>query len=83
MATSAGRDWPPYRAAWDKAKRMAEFEHKLSFFQARMYRDTELAKTAVRKDPSPENAIRLCNVLDGMEKYRPDETEKARKSDEA
>ena len=48
-----------------------------------MYKDTELAKAAVRKDPSPENAIRLCNVLDGLEKYRPDETEKARKSDEA
>ena len=70
-------------AAWDKAKRTAEFERKLAFFQAQMYKDTELAKAAVRKDPSPENAIRLCNVLDGLEKYRPDETEKARKSDEA
>lgn len=61
-------------AAWDRAKRTADFESKLAFFHARQYRDTERAKTAVRKNPSPENAIRLCNVLDGLEKYRPDET---------
>lgn len=60
--------------AWDKAKRTAELERKLAFFHARLYKDTEMAKTAVRKDPSPENAIRLCNVLDGLEKYRPEET---------
>lgn len=60
-------------AAWDKAKRTAEFDRKLTFFHARLYKDTELAKTAVRKDPSPENALRLCNVLDGLEQYRPEE----------
>lgn len=59
--------------AWDRAKRTAEFERKLAFFHARLYKDTELAATAVRKDPSPENAIRLVNVLDGLEQYRPDE----------
>ncbi len=60
-------------AAWDKAKCTVEFERKLSYFHARLYKDTEMAKTAVRKDPSPENAVRLCNVLDGLERYRPDE----------
>ncbi len=60
--------------AWDKAKRTAEFERNLAFFQARVYKDSEGAKTAVRKDPSPENALRLCNVLDGLERYRPEET---------
>ena len=60
--------------AWDKAKRTAEFECKLAFFHAQLYKDTEGAKTAVRKNPSPENAIRLCNVLDGLEKCRPEET---------
>ena len=60
--------------AWDKAKRTAEFERKLALFQARVYKDSESAKTAVRKDPSPENAIRLCSVLDGLERYRPEET---------
>jgi len=60
--------------AWDKAKRTAEFERRLAFFQARVYKDSEGAKTAVRKDPSPENALRLCNVLDGLERYWPGET---------
>lgn len=59
---------------WDKEKRTAEFDRKLAFFQAQLHKDTEAAKTAVRKDPSPENAIRLCDVLDGLEKYMPEET---------
>ena len=61
-------------AAWDKAKRTADFECKLAFFHARLYKDTEGAKTAVRKNPTKENAITLCNVLDGLEQYRPEET---------
>lgn len=60
--------------AWDKAKRTAEFERKLAFSRARVIRDTDFAKAEVRKNPSPENAIRLCNVLDGLEQYRPEET---------
>ncbi len=60
--------------AWDRAKRTAEFESRLALFHARLYKDTEGAKAAVRKDPGPENAIRLCNVLDGLERYRPKET---------
>lgn len=60
--------------AWKRAKDTAEFQRDLALFRARLCRDTERAKTAVRKDPSPENAIRLCNVLDGLEKYRPEET---------
>lgn len=59
--------------AWDKAKRAAEFGRDLAFFRARVIKDTDTAKAAVRKDPSPENAIKLCNVLDGLERYRPDE----------
>ena len=59
--------------AWDKAKRTAEFERKLAFFHARLYKETEWAKTDVRKNPSPENAIRLVNVLDGLGRYRPEE----------
>lgn len=58
--------------ALDKATRTAEFERKLAFFHARLYKETERAKAPVRKDPSPENAIRLCNVLDGLERYKPD-----------
>lgn len=58
--------------AWDKAKRTTEFERDLAFFHARVIKDTEGAKTAVLKDPSPENAVRLCRVLDGLERYRPE-----------
>lgn len=61
--------------AWDKARRMAEFDRELAFFRARLCKDAEGAKTAVRKDPSPENAIRLCDVLDGLKEYRPEDTE--------
>lgn len=60
-------------SAWRRAKDAAEFQRKLAFFSARVLKDTEAAKTAVRKDPSPENAIRLCNVMDGLERYRPEE----------
>lgn len=60
-------------SAWRRAKDTVEFQRKLAFFSARVFRDTEAAKTAVRKDPSPENAVRLCNVMDGLERYRPEE----------
>lgn len=50
------------------------YQDKMADFRARVLRDTEAAKTAVRKDPSPENAIRLCDVLDALEKYMPEET---------
>lgn len=61
--------------AWQRAKDTAEFQRKLAFFSARVFKDTEAAKTAVRKNPSPENAIRLCNVIDGLERYRPEGAE--------
>lgn len=54
--------------AWQRAKDTADFQRKLAFFSARVFKDTEAAKIAVRKDPSPENAIRLCNVMDGIER---------------
>ena len=60
--------------AWQQAKATAGFQRKQALFRAQMFKDTEAAKTAVRKDPSPENAIRLCNVLDGLEKYSPEKT---------
>ena len=45
-----------------------EQERKLAFHRARVIRLTEQAMTAVRKDPSPENALRLVDVLDGIER---------------
>lgn len=50
-----------------------EQERKLAFHRARVIRLTEQAVTAVRKDPSPENALRLADVLDGIEREWKDE----------
>ena len=48
-------------------------ERKLALHRARVIRLTEQAITAVRKDPSPENALRLVDVLDGIEREWKDE----------
>lgn len=63
--------------AWQRAKDTAEFQRKLAFFSAQVFKDTEAAKTAVRKNPTPENAIRLCNVMDGIERSIPREGDTA------
>ena len=54
------------RVQWERAASAAEFERKLSVHHARVIRETEAAKTACRKDPTAENALRLCNVMDGL-----------------
>ena len=54
------------RVQWERAASVAEFERKLSEHHARVIRETEAAKTACRKDPTVENALRLCNVMDGL-----------------
>ena len=60
--------------ALQKAKDAEDFRSRLVSFHVRVIKDTEAANAAVRKNPSPENAIVLCNVLDGLERYRPVET---------
>lgn len=47
------------------------FQNKLTDHHRRILRDTEAAKTAARKDPTPENILRLCDVLDGLEVMDP------------
>lgn len=63
------------RAAAEKKLIRLEFERcegdwafwaKLAVRQARYFKGTELAGTACRKDPTPENALRLCDVLVGL-----------------
>ena len=56
---------------WDKARREAEYVRKMALHYAKLYKDTEMEKTAVRKNPTPENAIKLVRVLDGLENYEP------------
>lgn len=43
------------------------FGEKLATQRSAILRGTELAKTACRTNPTPENAVRLCNVLDGLD----------------
>lgn len=43
------------------------FQGRLANHHSRILRDTEAAKTACRKDPTPENAMRFCDVLDGLD----------------
>ena len=50
-----------------------EQDRKLALHRAQVIRLTEQAATAVRKDPSPENALRLVDVLDGIEREWKDE----------
>ena len=59
--------------ARNEAAAVAAFEQKCAVVRAETIRLTEAAKTACRKDPTPENAMRLVNVLDGLERSSPDE----------
>lgn len=54
------------RRAWQSMSEQIDYESKLALQRAQILRDTETAKTDCRKDPSPENALRLCNALDGI-----------------
>lgn len=59
--------------ARNEAVAVAAFEQRCAFNRAETIRLTEAAKAACRKDPSVENAIRLVNVLDGLERRLPNE----------
>lgn len=54
------------RLQWERTVSNMEFDRKLTAHHVRVIRETEAAKAACRKDPTPENALRLCNVLDGI-----------------
>lgn len=54
------------RREWEKARGAEAFGARLVSFRSKLLRDMEAVKTEVRKDPSPENALRLCDVIDGI-----------------
>ena len=56
------------RRVYEQAKKTMEFESGLADYRSRQFRETEAAKSACRKKPTPENAIFLCDVLDGIER---------------
>ena len=56
------------RRSWEKAKEAEAFSDKLTDYHTRLIRAVEQAVCACRKDPTPENAIRLCDAIDGLER---------------
>lgn len=56
------------RREWEKAKEAEAFDRKLTDHHVRLIRAVERAACACRKDPTPENALRLCDVIDGLER---------------
>ena len=54
------------RVQWEKTTGAMEFDRKLTAHHVEVLRNTEAAKTACRKNPTPENALRLCNAIDGL-----------------
>lgn len=66
----AGADKRRLRRVWEQAKEAEAFEKKLLDYHVRLVRASEQAMCRFRKDPTAENALYLCDVLDGLE--RPD-----------
>lgn len=64
----ASREKQLLRREWDKAKEKIAFLDKLIAYHVRLIRAVEQAVCACRKEPTPENALRLCDVIDGLER---------------
>ena len=47
---------------------MENFKDNLAYQRQLILRDSEMAKIACRKDPTPENAIALCDSIDAIQK---------------
>lgn len=58
---------------YDQAVEDEKFRNKQAIYHIKVHKQAEQAVTAVRKDPSPENALRLVDVLDGIEREWKDE----------
>lgn len=64
----ASREKRLLRREWEKAWEAEAFDRKLTDHRVRLIRAVEQAACACRKDPTPENAIWLCDVIDGLER---------------
>lgn len=54
------------RAEMQRRKDADAYDSRLTACHVKLIKDSELAKTACRKNPTPENALRLCDILDGL-----------------
>lgn len=64
----AAREKRLIRREWEKAKEAEAFERKLADYHVRLRRAIERAACACRKEPTAESALRLCDVIDGLER---------------
>ena len=56
------------RREYEQMSESWAFWGRLADHHAKILRNTETARTACRKNPTPKNAVRLCDVLDGIER---------------
>lgn len=64
----AGREKRLLRREWEKAKEAEAFAAKQAAYHVRLRRRVEQSLSACRKNPSRENALRLCDAIDGLER---------------
>ena len=53
---------------WEKAKDAEIFDKKLTEYHVRQIKAQEAAVCICRKNPTAENALQLCDVIDGLER---------------
>lgn len=56
------------RREWEKARESMQFAERSGRYHVDLLQRTEAARTACRKNPTPENALALCNTLDGIDR---------------
>lgn len=56
------------RREYEKAEKNLKIQQKYIDYHVKQTTATEWIMREVRKNPTPENAIRLCNIIDGLEK---------------
>jgi len=54
------------RREWEKAVASEKFDRELTERHVRQIKAQEAAVCVCRKSPTPENALRLCDVVDGL-----------------
>ena len=54
------------RRQYESALKSLSFQDKLTDQHVRILHDTEKVKAVCRKNPTPENVLLLCDVLDGL-----------------
>lgn len=55
------------RRAWEAAKEAEAFDRKLMDYHVRLRRNVEQSMSRCRREPTAENAVRLCDAIDGLE----------------